>query len=633
MKKQDFVPRFREVLLTSLVLLGLCVSLVLVTTVNTTFALISNQTQSEVSASSTAVHKPHAASPVAQKGIHDLKELAFKLQKKENASADSQASNKKKAQVLEAYGRIPLYFIENQGQMDKKVKFYEKGHGHATFFTEDGIYLCLMKNNEKPVEKKGIRAKSDVAFAEKGIASQRHGADDEKASDGVSANGERRVPKLTPTGMKKGVRVVAKDPQAGKVNYLLGNDPKKWRTNMSTCRTVVFEEAYPGIDLKFYGNNTQLEYDIVVKPGGDPSRVKFRCSGMEGLEITAKGDMAISLGDGETMIQKRPIIYQEIDGERVQIDGRFKIYCDTLRDAGEIAGRATAGLELVYGFEVACFEKSELLIIDPILVYSTYLGGNGRDEGCGIAVDSGGCAYVTGYTHSSNFPTHDALYDDLSGSGDAFVTKINSDGTGFVYSTYLGGSSSDRGKGIMVDGSGCAYVTGTTNSTDFPTHDALYDDLSGGDDAFVTKINSDGTGLVYSTYLGGRSSDCGKGIMVDGAGCAYVMGTTNSADFPTEDALYVYSGSCDVFVTKLNADGTALLYSTYLGGSDLDLCGGIAVDGAGCAYITGDTCSADFPTEGALYGYSGEDDAFVTKLNVDGTALVYSTYLGGSRWD
>jgi pimeloyl-ACP methyl ester carboxylesterase len=689
MRKQDFVPRFRKVLLTSLGLLGLCVSHVLVTTVNTTFALISNQTQSEVFASGTAVHKPHAASPVAQKGIHDLKERAFKLQKEEDASADSQVSNKKKAQTLEAYGRIPLYFIENHGQMDRRVKFYEKGHGHATFFTEGGIYLCLIKNSEKPREKKGIRAKSDDAFAEKGAASKRHGADGEKASDGVPSVAERRVLKLTPLGMKKGVNVVAKEPQAGKVNYLLGNDPEKWRTNVPTCRTVVFEEAYPGIDLKFYGNNRQLEYDIVVKPGGDPSQVKFRCSGMEGLEITAKGDMAIRLGDGETVIQKKPIIYQEIDGERVQIDGRFKIYGDTLRDASEIAGPTTAGRDLVYGFEVACYEKSESLIIDPILVYSTYLGGSLFDTGAGIAVDGVGYAYVTGKTSSADFPTEGALYA-YSGVSDVFVTKLNAEGTALIYSTYLGGSSADEANSIAVNSAGCAYVSGYTCSADFPTEKPLcacsfgafvtklnadgtalvystylrydgldcyaYDiavDSSGcayvtgeirwedfpesgpSTDAFATKLNADGTALVYSIRLAGSSNDCAHGIAVDSAGCAYVTGGTGSADFPTKNALYVYSGGYgNAFVTKLNAEGTALVYSTYLGGSWPDVGWGIAVDSAGCAYVTGRTNSADFPTEGALYLYSGGyGDAFVTKLNAEGTALVYSTYLGGSELD
>lgn len=228
-----------------------------------------------------------------------------------------------------------------------------------------------MKNNEKPKDKKGIRAKDPDAFAAKGAAPKHHTADTEKSSDGVPANGERRVLKLTPLGMKKGVRIVAKDLQAGKVNYFLGNDPEKWRTNVPTCRTVVFEEAYPGINLKFYGNNRQLEYDIVVKPGGDPSRVKFRCNGMDGLEITGKGDMAIRLGDGETVIQKKPFVYQEIDGERVQIDGRFKIYGENMRNARENSEPAGMGRELVYGFEVACYETSELLIIDPVIVYST----------------------------------------------------------------------------------------------------------------------------------------------------------------------------------------------------------------------------------------------------------------------
>jgi len=410
---------------------------------------------------------------------------------------------------------------------------------------------------------------------------------------------------------------------------------------------------------------------------------------MEGLEITAKGDMAIRLGDGETVIQKKPIIYQEIDGERVQIDGRFKIYGDTLRDASEIAGPTTAGRDLVYGFDVACYEKSESLIIDPILVYSTYLGGSLFDTGAGIALDGAGCAYVTGKTSSADFPTEGALYTYFGGSSDVFVTKLNPDGTALVYSTYLGGSSADEANGIAVNSAGCAYVTGYTCSADFPTEKPLYScsfgafvtklnaegtalvystylrydgldcyaydiavDSSGcayvtggirwedfpesgpSTDAFATKLNAEGTALVYSIRLAGSSDDWAKGIAVDSTGCAYVTGGTYSADFPTKNALYAYSGSTDAFVTKLNAEGTALVYSTYLGGSWPDVGWGIAVDSAGCAYVTGRTNSADFPTEGALYVYSGGyGDAFVTKLNAEGTALVYSLYLGGSELD
>ncbi|MEA3276877.1 MAG: SBBP repeat-containing protein, partial [Pseudomonadota bacterium] len=284
------------------------------------------------------------------------------------------------------------------------------------------------------------------------------------------------------------------------------------------------------------------------------------------------------------------------------------------------------------------------------LVYSTYLGGTETslpfisvgESVEGIAVDGAGNAYVTGWTNAEDFPTVNALYPDFSGGvyhGDAFVSKLNADGSAAVYSTYLGGMSDDFGHGIAVDGAQNAYVTGWTRSTDFPTINALYPDFGGGAftaNAFVFKLNADGSSPFYSTYLGGSEYDSGSDIAFDSAGNAYVTGSTQSADFPTVNALYPnLSGSSDAFVFKLNADGSAPIYSTYLGGSDYDYGSGVAVDGAGNAYVTGSTYSADFPMVNALYpSYAGgSHDAFVFKLNAGGSALIYSTYLGGSDWD
>ncbi|MDI6794927.1 MAG: SBBP repeat-containing protein, partial [bacterium] len=276
------------------------------------------------------------------------------------------------------------------------------------------------------------------------------------------------------------------------------------------------------------------------------------------------------------------------------------------------------------------------------LVYSTYLGGGGGESGNGIAVDSTGAAYITGTTVSTDFPTQNAIYGSLSGSTNLFVTKIDATGSGLVYSTYLGGSdgSDSGGVAIAVDYSGAAYITGFTFSTDFPTRNAIYSSYSGdtGTDVFVTKINAAGSGLDYSTYLGGTGDDGGSGIAVDSSGAAYITGTTNSGDFPTQNAIYgSYSGGSnswergDAFVTKINAAGSALSYSTYLGGSSSEGGSGIAVDSSGAAYITGSTRSSDFPTQSPIYGAkSGWQDAFVTKINAAGSALAYSTYLGGS---
>jgi hypothetical protein len=269
------------------------------------------------------------------------------------------------------------------------------------------------------------------------------------------------------------------------------------------------------------------------------------------------------------------------------------------------------------------------------LVYSTYLGGSGLDSGDSIAVDSSGNAYVTGETSSTDFPTVNAIQPTNHGSDDAFVTKINADGSALVYSTYLGGSGEDWGPGIAVDSFGTAYVTGYTQSTDFPTVNAIQPTNHGSGDAFVTKINADGSALVYSTYLGGSGNDSGQSIAVDSSGSAYVIGITSSTDFPTVNAIQpTYHGNIDAFVTKINGDGSALVYSTYLGGSGGDQGYGIAADSSGNAYVIGLTDSTDFPTVNAIQPtYHGNIDAFVTKINADGSALVYSTYLGGSGYE
>jgi len=300
------------------------------------------------------------------------------------------------------------------------------------------------------------------------------------------------------------------------------------------------------------------------------------------------------------------VVYQNVAGRRRAVSARYTF----------------TGTDRV-GFAVGAYDPSKPLVIDPVLAYSTYLGGNGYDLGYGIAVDQAGDAYVTGSTTSPNFPTVNAL-QPASGGYDAFVTKLNANGSALLYSTYLGGSDSDQGKGIAVDQAGDAYVTGSTSSTNFPTANALQPARgSYGSDAFVTKLNASGNNLVYGTYLGGSGNDGGNGITVDSAGNAYVTGSTSSTNFPTVNALQpaynesAYGGGrYDAFVTKLNPSGSALVYSTYLGGSDDDGGYGIAVDQAGNAYVTGFTASSDLPTVSALqpaYG-GGYNDAFVTKI-------------------
>jgi hypothetical protein len=266
------------------------------------------------------------------------------------------------------------------------------------------------------------------------------------------------------------------------------------------------------------------------------------------------------------------------------------------------------------------------------LVYSTYFGGDDYDAGYGIAVDTNGCAYITGKTESTDFPLQNPyMIEPGDGNCDAFVTKFSTDGQSLVYSSYLGGTSYDYGNSIAVDANGCAYITGGTGSTDFPTQNPYMTDPGDGNcDAFVTKFSTDGQSLVYSTYLGGSFCDSGHGIAINTNGCAYVTGHTRSISFPTQNPIISYKGGCDAFVTKFSTDGQSLVYSTYLGGTSYDYGNSIAVDANGCAYVTGLTQSTDFPTQNPIMIYQWIGDAFVTKLSADGQSLVYSTYLGGS---
>jgi len=522
----------------------------------------------------------------------------------------------KKLRVMQTYGRLPLYFIENQGQMDENVKFYVKGGGQTICFTHEEIVSLFWRQDR--VFKTGCTDNSI-----KGNPSLRVRENHGDAKDA----GSYAFIRLRPLGMKPDVEIIAQGPQAGKVHYLIGKDPHGWRTDIPTYSAVVYREAYPGIDLKFYGTNRQLEYDVVVKPGGDPSLIKFRYKGIEGLQVTGQGDLALRLkGGGGELIQKKPVVYQQIDRKRVRVKARFKVLPPPLGDQG-----------FVYAFEVDAYDKKYALIIDPILIYASYLGGVSDDEGLGIAVDGSGHSYVTGWTQSTDFPiTADPYQGSLRGNSDVFVAKFNATGDGLVYATYLGGGSDDQGIGITVDGSGHCYVTGWTQSTDFPTENPFQNALGGEVDAFLTKLNAAGNGLVYSTYLGGFGSDKGALISADGSGSCYVTGWTQSTDFPITADPYQGSlrGNTDAFVTKFNAAGNGLVYATYLGGSASDEGFGIAVDSSGHCYVTGWTGSTDFPTQNPFQAsLGGNADAFVTKFNAAGNGLVYATYLGGSYTD
>jgi len=507
-----------------------------------------------------------------------------------------------KEQIMERFNSASMYFTENKGQFPEEVLF-------QTHVADATIYLCKSKvvsvfTREAEGESNEIQANEQPLFEHKGFRKQPQ----EKemisvVTEFVGANkngivtGEQRLPYNN--------------------NYFIGNNPEQWYTDVPNYQEVVYKGIYPGIDLQYHFIENTLKYDFIVYSGGDPDMILIRYDGVDNMRVTSDGDLAIETRFGQ-LSEKSPVIYQEINGIKQGIMGRYEP-----RQPNS------------FGFAIEDeYNPLYPLIIDPTLAYSTYLGGTIYDEGLGIAVDDGN-AYITGYTNSPDFPTTLGVWDrTYNGGYDVFVTKLSPAGDILIYSTYLGGTNNERGHDIAVD-DGNAYITGGTWSYDFPTTLGAYDTTQNGYcDAFVTKLSPDGNILIYSTFLGGTSSDYGYGIAV-ADGNASITGATYSSDFPTTPGVNgtTYNGYCDAFVTKFRPAGNILTYSTYLGGTHYDYGYGIAV-ADGNAYITGGTNSSNFPTTPGAYDrtYNGYYDAFVTKLSRAGT-LIYSTYLGGTLND
>ena len=517
-------------------------------------------------------------------------------------------SDRQRAQIAGTYGKLPIRFEANEGQTDAEVKFIARGSGYNLFLTPAEAVMTLRK--EAPRTRRTSKTASD-ASAETAIVRMRLA----RSNPSPEMSHGEELPGIT--------------------NYFIGNDAAAWRTRIKSYGRIRYAGVYPGIDLVYHGDQRQLEYDFEVAPGSDPDRIGMSFDGADSLGIDAAGELILHTSTGD-IVQRPPVAYQLNGAERREVVTRYVITP-----------------QKIVRFDLGNYDRAKKLVIDPIvLAYSTYLGGSGGDQGNGIAVDSTGAAYVTGYTYSQDFPTTDptrpANRGFASGNSLVFVTKLNSSGSALTYSTYLGGSGGDSGNGIAVDSTGAAYVTGYTFSANFPVVNALQSSNpganSGNSDAFVAKLNSSGSALTYSTYLGGSGFDVGNGIAVDSTGAVYVTGYAFSTNFPVVNAFQSSkaggnSGNSNAFVAKLAPSGRALIYSTYLGGSGFDSGNGIAVDFTGAVYVTGDTYSIDFPVTNNAFqrlnagANSGSSNVFVTKLVPSGSALTYSTYLGGSSSD
>jgi photosystem II stability/assembly factor-like uncharacterized protein len=523
-----------------------------------------------------------------------------------------------KERAAEAYAGLPIAFEANYGQADRQVKYLSRSSGCNLYLTANQAVVSLRQS---------------ARFSS-------HGGDSNSANAGPHSCTLR----MKLAGASDATRITGLNELPGKTNYFIGNDPKKWRTNVPSYSSVKFQNVYPGVDVLYYGNRRDLEYDFIVAPGASFKPIRLTFEGAQRIRLDASGDLLIDTSIGEIR-QRKPVIYQQASGIKRPISGGY-----VMRGEREV------------GFEVSDYDRSQAIVIDPVFVYSTSIGGFYNDNANAVAVDAAGNAYITGMTTSVDFPTVNPFQPNLKIGvtvgipSDAFVTKLSASGAAVLYSTYLGGGRNDTANAIAVDDAGNVYLTGYTASDDFPTTpDAFQTKASDGGDAFVTKLSLTGNDLVYSTRLGGQgpsafstNANVGRGIAVDAQGNAYVAGYTFSARFPLKKPLQgafnqgvafdccgcLYGGVLvppleDAFVTKLNPSGAALVYSTYLGGTGQDEALAIALDSSGSVYLTGRTCSPDFPNSTP----GGASDAFLVKLGPSGREFMYATRLGGSGDD
>lgn len=515
-----------------------------------------------------------------------------------------------------SFGKLPLYFEPNRGQADTQFQFLSRGSGCEFLLGANKALIALRKPGQA-----GTNSRDAIP---------------------TTTTGETlklKLIRLELIGANAQARLTGLEPLPGKVNYFIGNDPSQWQEDVPTFSKVQCEEVYPGVTLVYYGNQEQLEYDFILAPGADPAALTLRFEGVDRLEIDTKGDLVLHAG-AEQVRQHKPVVHQTVRGARREADGRY-----WLKDHRTV------------GFRLGRYDTNSPLVIDPVLSYSTYLGGASRETAWDIAIDAEGNAYIAGETMSTltDYVTPGAYQIKYGGGttvgGDAFVAKLNASGSAFIYFTYLGGKGNDGALSLALDNDGNAYLTGFTDSTNFPTVGAIQTSIGGETnqfipirpfDAFVAKLNSTGSALLYSTYLGGEDVDEGTGIAVDPVGNAYVAGFTGSTNFfaavtnfPGAARLQMTNaGVYDAFVTKLSPDGRSALYSTFVGGANTDIANDIAVDDAGNAYLTGFTTSADFPTTNALqYILYGRTNVFVSKIDASGSNFVYSSYLGGTGND
>ena len=558
------------------------------------------------------------------------------------------------------FGKIPLYFISNKGQVNKKAKFYAKASRYTLWLTNEGLVFDSVKKvkvEEGKQRTEDRRQKTDFRLkqlkgTDKVLTPDIHASMQPCSHASMqyyshSPEIHRDVSRLIFLNANKNVEIIPVEETKLRVNYFKGNDRSEWHCNIPTTKAVLYKNLYKNIDLKVYGIEKQIEYDWIVKPGGNPGDIRFQYKSVKGTRLDDEGNLVIETDFGE-LIHKKPVSYQTCTAQGRGV-GAGSQTCPQQRKNVNVTFKKIRSN--TYGFEVEKYDKNYELIIDPVvLAYSTYLGGSSFEWGYDIAVDNCDQVYVTGETYSTDFPLQGQYQGDPGDTDyDAFVIRLDtllSGESSLVYSTYLGGGNDDRGYSIAVGDCCIAYVTGRTDSPDFPTRNR-YQGYQGSTDAFVTLLDTDQSGetsLIYSTYLGGENQDSGQGVSMHPAygGDVFVTGYTDSTNFPVGNQFQDNQNGRDIFVTRLDTQQSGesgLIYSTYLGGQGDDRGWGIAVDMdniRGVVYVTGDTYSPDFPLCEPYQSYQGGGDAFISKLDTNrsgGASMIYSTCLGGGAAD
>ncbi|MGL5346768.1 MAG: SBBP repeat-containing protein [Peptostreptococcaceae bacterium] len=498
---------------------------------------------------------------------------------------------------------IPFTFEKNIGQYDKNVKFVLKNGTNTTFFTQEEIVIVFAKVKEENTNNQNDRLNNTKEY-------------------------ETSVLRLTLENSNQYPEIIGVNEFDCKINYIKGNDENDWNLNVPIYEKIIYKDIYNGIDLVYYENQGKLEHDFVVSPNANINSIEISFDGADDISLDNDKNVLINIKD-HTIAMLRPKVYQYINDTEIEIDSSFLINNNNVT------------------FDISDYNKNEVLIIDPVLMYGSYIGGSNVDEGFGIDVDNNQIAYITGTTYSTDFPIKNAYQSALQGATDIFLVKIDTrlNGTNsLLYSSYIGGDNSDTGISVAVDNNQHAYITGNTYSTNFPIKNAYQSSLEGINDAYLVKIDtvfSGASSLLYSTYLGGNDSDYGYGVAVDNSQIAYITGETLSPNFPTFNAYQnTLQGIRNAFLVKINTNlvgVNSLLYSTYFGGIDSVIGRDVAVDNNQNAYFVGRTDSINFPTKNSYQStLQGSVDAFLVKINTNLgglSSLIYSTYLGGNNYD